>query len=162
MKFQKCKCSYKLIEIEINWVSLGAIELYQLSAALRYLHKGLHVVPRPCTCGEALWALRSAPDGGWVLSFSQHAWDGQLEGRGCSPSSTRLQRRGRFLSRAEPAMTDPWGWARRGTWRSCTTKLFLVFSKRSTAPCLKVTEEDLFVIVRCSRIAWYGRYGLTC
>lgn len=45
MTFQKCMCSYKLIEIKKkNWLSLGAIGLFQMSASLHCLHAGLCVI----------------------------------------------------------------------------------------------------------------------
>lgn len=165
MKFQKCKCSYKLIEIEINWFSLGIIDLYQLPAASCYLRNGL------CTITQTLHKqgsfMSSEISSGCrlgALLFSTPLGC-PASRKGLQPPAAQGCRREAGFSAglaAELAMTDPHRWASKEMRRSYTTKLFPVYGKRPTAPCLKVTQEGLFTMVRCSRIVWYGRYELTC
>ena len=165
MKFQKCKCSYKLIEIEINSFFLGATELYQLPAALYYLLKGLRVITQTLHMWGSV--MSSEISSGWQLGalLFPTPLGCPASRKGLQPPAAQGCRGEAGFSAglvAEPAITDPQGWASRETWRSYTTKLFPVYSKRPTAPCLKVTQEGFFIMVRCSRIAWYGRYELTC
>lgn len=98
MKFQKCKCSSKLIEIEINCFFL---ECYWAlpTAALCYLCKGLCVITQTLH----MWGsfMSSEISSGWKLSAILFLKPlGCSARRGCSPQKHNLQRRGRFLRRA--------------------------------------------------------------
>lgn len=157
MKFQKCKCSYKLIEIEINWFSLDIIDLYQLPAASCYLCNGLCTITQiPRKRGSFMSSeISSGRQLGALLFPTPLGCPASRKGLQ-SPTAQGCRGEAGFSAglAAELATTDPQGWASKETSRSYTTKLSPVYSKRPTAPYLKVTQEGLFTMVWCSSISW--------
>lgn len=123
--------------------------------------QGLVWLPRPCTCGEALWALRSAPDGGLVLSFSQHPWEAGLAGTGCSPRQHRAEEE-KQVSQQGCGQTWLWHTLRDGLAErhEVPTKGQLLHAwKWLKRACLLWKPQEgllitMFIMVRSSRRAW--------
>lgn len=111
MKFQKCKCSYKLIEIEINWFSLGIIDLYQLPAASCYVRNGLCMITQ--TLHKRGSFMSSEISSGWrlgALLFSTPL--------GCPASRKRLQPPA--AQDSEGRQVSQQGWQQSWPWQTLT------------------------------------------
>lgn len=155
MTFQKCMCSYKLIEIKKNpWFSLGAIGLFQMPAALHRLHAGSCVITQTLHMWGSFMSFEISSR--WWLGalLFPTPMGGRASRNWMQPKAAQGRRGEAGFSAglwADLAVTHPQRWASREAWSSY---------KRSTAPCLKMTQEGL-LIMEASRglVNYYVHYG---